>query len=100
MSTKAYRTKSKKLSGSNYGEVHKKALDLYSQIAKRSKRRPYIRPAYFKKDKIFLGIFWHHLGDKFNNKDKLRRLIFPWEESEKALRQLVAYKPRPKAFTQ
>jgi len=73
---KAYYSKFKKLSGTNYGDVHKKAFSLYTQIEKKSKRRAYLRSAYFKKDKIFLGIFWHHLGDKFSHKEKLRRLKF------------------------
>lgn len=76
MTAKAYRTKSKKLAGSNYSEVHRKAFSLYSQIEKRSKRRAYLRSSYFNKDKIFLSIFWHHLEDKFNHKDKLRRVKF------------------------
>jgi hypothetical protein len=74
--SKAFRTKSKKLAGTNYSEVYKKAYGIYSQIEKRSKRRPYIRSVYFNKDKIFLGLFWHHLKDKFNHKDKTRRLKY------------------------
>lgn len=58
MPIKAYITKSKKLSGTNYSEVYKKAFGLYKQIESQSKRRPYIRSVYFKKDKIFLGPFW------------------------------------------
>ena len=73
---KFYRTKSKKLPGTNYSEVHKKAFDIYKTIKKRSKRRVYIRSAYFKKDKIFLGIFWHHLKDKTNLKDKTKRISY------------------------
>jgi len=73
---KAFRTKAKKLSGTSYSDVYKKAFGFYTQIKKRSKRRTYIRSAYFKKDKIFLSIFWHHLGEKFSNKDRLRRLKF------------------------
>jgi hypothetical protein len=76
MVTKAYKTKSKKLAGSNYVEVHRKAFNFYTQIVKRSKRRTYMRSAYFKKDKIFLSLFWHHLQDKFNQKDRLWRLKF------------------------
>lgn len=76
MATKAYRTKSKKLTGSNYGEVHRKAFSIFTQIKKKSKRRVYIRSAYFKKDKIFLSLFWHHLQDKFNQKDRQRRIKF------------------------
>jgi len=73
---KAFRTKSKKLTGTNYSELNKKAYCIYSQIEKRSKRRPYIRSKYFNKEKIFLGLFWHHLKDKLNHKDKIRRLKY------------------------
>lgn len=76
MAIKAYRTKAKKLTGSNYSEIQRRAFTLYAQIAKRSKRRPYIRSAYFHKSKVFLGLFWHHLKDKFSNKERLRRLKF------------------------
>jgi len=76
MLTKAYQTKTRRLTGSNYGEIRKKAFTLYNQIVKNSKRRTYIRSAYFKKDKIFLSLFWHHLNDKFSHRDKSRRLKF------------------------
>lgn len=72
---KAYQTKIKKLPGTNYSEVYKKAFGLYSTIKKRSKRRPYTRSAYFKKDKIFLSLFWQHLREK-HHKDRIRRLKF------------------------
>lgn len=75
MAIKAYRTKSKKLTGSNYGEVHKKAFGLFTQIKKKSKRRVYIRSIYFHKDKVFLSLFWHHLMEK-HYKDRLRRLKY------------------------
>lgn len=73
---KAYKVKSKKLPGTNYSEVNKKAFALYSKIKKRSKRRAHIRSAYFKKDKIFLSLFWHHIKDKLDLKDKTRRLKY------------------------
>ncbi len=73
---KAYRTKANKLPGTKYSEVSKKALNIYSKIKNRSKRRPYIRSAYFRKGKIFLGLFWHHLHNKLNLKDKARRLKY------------------------
>lgn len=73
---KAYRTKSVKIPGTEFGEVHQKALNLYRQIKTHSKRRTYVRSAYFKKDKIFIDIFWHHLFEKPNWKDRVRRLKF------------------------
>lgn len=76
MPIQAHTTKSKKLPGTNFSEVYKKAFSLYAQIKKRSKRRPYIRSKYFKKDKIFLGLFWQHLHEKLNHRDKTRRVKY------------------------
>ena len=72
---KCYQTKNCKLSGSSYGEVYKKAWEIYLQEKKKSKRRAYIRSAYFKRDKIFLDIFWSHLRQKYRFERK-RRLKF------------------------
>lgn len=66
------------LPGTNYREVLKAARDFYSYIKKKTKRRPYVRSAYFSKDKVFLELFWQHLQDKLNHRDKARRLrLFP-----------------------
>ena len=73
---KAYQSKFVKIPGTNYLEIGKKARAVYKRISSKSKRRPYIRSAYFKKDKIFLGLFWHHLEDKLNFRDKVRRLRY------------------------
>lgn len=70
---KVYRTKFKVLTGTNYKEISKKASNIYSQIKKKTKRRPYVRSAYFKKEKIFLGLFWSHLHEK-NYWDQIRRM--------------------------
>lgn len=72
---KAYQSKFKRLSGSNYKGVYPLALRIYKQIESRTKRKPYIRSAYFKKDKIFLDYFWQHLRQK-NLKDRTRRLKY------------------------
>jgi len=71
----AYKTKVKPLTGTNYKEISKKTLGFYKQIQKKSKRRPYIRSAYFNKEKIFLGLFWSHLYQK-NYWDQTRRMRF------------------------
>lgn len=73
---KAYQTKIKKLSGTDFREVHEQALVVYSRIKRRTKRRPYVRSAYFNKDKIFLELFWLHLFDKANWRDRARRLKY------------------------
>lgn len=71
----AYKTKTKALTGTNYREISKKAHNLYQQIKRKSKRRPYVRSAYFKKEKVFLGQFWNHLYEK-NYWDQMRRMKF------------------------
>ena len=71
-----YRTKSGALAGSSWAEVYKNAQKIYKKICAKSKRRPYIRSTYFKKDKIFLGLFWEHLHSKLSLKDKTRRLKY------------------------
>src|SRR3989338_3282509 len=73
---KVYKTKTKKFSGSDFHEVRKKAFGLYSQLKKKTKRRPYIRSAYFNKEKIFLDVFWSHLFEKPNWRDRVRRLKY------------------------
>lgn len=76
MEIKIYQVKTGKLKGSDFREVHKKAREIYDEILKNSKRKPYIRSQYFKKDKIFLDYFWEHLFMKKNGKDRLRRIQF------------------------
>lgn len=73
---KVYKTKAKKYPGSDFREVHKKAFGLYSQIKKKSKRRAYLRSAYFKKEKVFLDLFWHHLFEQKNWRDRVRRMKY------------------------
>src|SRR3989338_5426073 len=72
----AYRTRANKLKGTNYTEVHKKARQVYEKIRRRSKRKTYVRSAYFKKQKVFLDLFWGHLYEKKNFSDFMRRMKF------------------------
>ncbi|KKT71974.1 MAG: hypothetical protein UW66_C0017G0012, partial [Candidatus Moranbacteria bacterium GW2011_GWF1_44_4] len=67
---RVYQTKAKKLSGTDFQEVNRKAHEIYTQIKKKSKRRPYVRSAYFRKEKIFLELFWKHLYGKENWRDR------------------------------
>lgn len=71
----SYQTKAKKLSGTSYGEVMRNAFAVYDEIKKKTKRRPYIRSAYFKKDKVFFDYFREHLFQKLP-KERTRRLRF------------------------
>jgi hypothetical protein len=76
MEVKRYKTRTKKLPGTHWHQVMKKAFGLYKEIKSKTKRRPYIRSAHFDKEKIFLGIFWQHLHEKTNLNDKTRRLKY------------------------
>lgn len=70
-----YQTKAKKLPGTSYGEVMRNAFAVYDEIKKKTKRRPYIRSAYFNRDKVFLDYFREHLFQKLP-KERTRRLRF------------------------
>jgi len=70
-----YKTNKKKISGSSFSEVRKEADRIFDLIKSKSKRSPYIRSKYFRKEKVFLNLFWTHIFDK-HNKDKIRRLKF------------------------
>lgn len=73
---KIYKTKASILSGSDFREVREKAFNLYVNLKKKTKRRPYVRSAYFKKDKVFLDLYWQHLFNQGNWRDRMRRLRF------------------------
>lgn len=70
-----YKTKLPLLSGSNYKEVRKRALIVYKKIQKTTKRKPYVRSAYFNRQKIFFDYFWTHLLQK-REPDRFRRLKY------------------------
>jgi hypothetical protein len=76
MTPRAFTTKSQKLPGTRYADVYRKAYNIYKPMKRKKKRRPFIRSAYFDKDKVFLGLFWHHLKDKLNLREKTRRLKY------------------------
>lgn len=70
-----YQTKVSKIIGSSTSEVFKKARRLFNEIEKRTKRRPYIRSPYFKKQKVFFDFFWFHLNQK-SKREKIIRLRY------------------------
>ena len=59
-----YRTKAAPLPGTSYADLAPLARALLRSIARRTKRRPYIRSVYFRKDKIFFTHFWAHLAQR------------------------------------
>ena len=62
-------------SGRKYAEIMPQARRMFRAIQKMTKRRPYLRCAYFKKDKIFFEYFWTHLNQKLTH-DRARRLKY------------------------
>lgn len=70
-----YKTKAKRLAGTRYREIYDEAFGLYNQIVRQTKRRPYIRSAYFQRRKVFVDVFKRHLHEK-NWRDRARRLRF------------------------
>src|SRR3989338_1073848 len=74
-SMNVYQTKVIKFSGTDYGDVYPKAFSYFKQIRARSKRRPYVRSAYFNKEKVFLDYFWEPLHQK-SSRDRVRRMKY------------------------
>jgi len=71
-----YQTKSLKLSGTDIKELEKKAKDIFKDIKSRTKRKPYIKSAYFSKQKVFFDYFWQHLNQKRRRERKVRLQLF------------------------
>ena len=71
-----YQTKISKLPGTSYKEVYKEAQVIFREIKRRTKRRPYIRSAYFRKQKIFFDYFWDHLWRTGGYKERTKRLRY------------------------
>jgi hypothetical protein len=74
---KPYKTKIKQLSGTDFKEIRKKSTGFYNEIKRQTKKKPYVRSKYFKKEKIFLELFWGHFFET-NYWDQTRRMkLFP-----------------------
>jgi len=73
---KIYRVKTGKLTGTNYKEIYKGFFYHYNSLKRKTKRRPYIRSAYFDKGKVFIELFLNHLDKKENFRDKVRRIRY------------------------
>ena len=70
-----YQTKTTTLAGTSYSEVYRVARRCCSDIAHTTRRKPYVRSAYFRKEKVFLDLFWSHLHAK-TPRDRFRRLKY------------------------
>lgn len=73
--TQVYTCRASLIPGHNYATVAKIARKIFNEIKGKTKRRPYIRSAYFKNEKIFFDNFWPHLNQKYHV-DQLRRLKY------------------------
>ncbi len=89
-----YKTRAGELSGTDFYEVRAAAMDVFRKIKRRSRRQPYVRSAYFRKDKIFLNVFWQHLFDKDNWRERMKRLKY--FESAIELLEYSRFKPESK----
>lgn len=72
---KKHRVKIAAYPGTDYKEVYPPARKLYNRIKAQTKRQPYIRAAYFSKEKVFIELFWVHLNQK-NQKERRKRLKY------------------------
>lgn len=72
---RAYQCKAKPISGRRFVDVIPQARKLLRTVQKKTKRRAYIRSAYFHKDKIFFDFFWQHMLAK-SAVDRARRLKY------------------------
>lgn len=63
------------LPGHRFAEIMPQARTFFRAIQKRTKRRAYVRSAYFQKEKIFFDYFWEHLQRK-SLPDRARRLRY------------------------
>ncbi len=71
-----YKTSVTRNPGTSYGELMKSARKTFHRIQKMTPRRQaYIRSAYFKKNKVFVTLFWHHLAQK-HPAEQAKRLKF------------------------
>ena len=88
--------KSKRLSGSSDKEVIKKAQDCFKIIKRKTKRQPYIRSAYFGKQKVFFTYFWKHVFQKPPRQRRIRLSFLPCAiELIQKTRNAPSTKPNP-----
>lgn len=88
-----YQSKYPRLTGSSYSEIERGARTVYKELARETKRNPYLRSVYFKKEKVFLKLYWDHLNQK-KRRDRKRRLQY--YRSGLDLLQNSTYQPESK----
>lgn len=70
-----YQTHLPLLKGSDWQEILSKARHIFRKIQLKSRRKAYLRSAYFNKEKVFFDYFWIHLSQK-NRKIRTKRLKY------------------------
>ncbi|MCX6811153.1 MAG: hypothetical protein NT039_00445 [Candidatus Berkelbacteria bacterium] len=70
-----YKSTKQKIAGTSFKEINKSAKSIFNRVKARTRRTPYLRSKYFRKEKVFLILFWSHLYKK-NERDRVRRLRF------------------------
>lgn len=73
-----YITNKTRISATRYSDLIKYVRRLYHDIEKQTKRKPYIRSAYFKKEKIFFDYYWYHLDQKSFTERRKRLRYFKY----------------------
>lgn len=72
---KVHPVKASTHTGTTWEDVYPSARGLYNRIKAQTKRQPYVRAEYFKKDKVFIELFWVHLNQK-SAKERRKRLKY------------------------
>ncbi|MDR1184391.1 MAG: hypothetical protein LBK67_06295 [Coriobacteriales bacterium] len=70
-----FNSKHQRTKGTSIEELARKARRLFNAESKKSKRTPYIRSAYFDREKVFINLFWPHLSQKPRG-ERIKRLRF------------------------
>ncbi len=71
-----YKSSKQKIAGTSFSEINKTAKAIFNRVKARTRRTPYLRSRYFKKEKVFLNLFWNHLYKKKTTQQRhLQQLI-------------------------
>ena len=73
--TGTYLCHSHPLMGHKYADIMPQIRQIFRALQRKTKRRPYVRSAFFRKDKIFFDYFWIHINQKLKH-DRTRRLRY------------------------
>ncbi len=65
------------LQGRRLADLLPQARSIFRTLERRTKRRPYVRSAYFKHEKIFFDHFWEHLQQKLPSERARRLRLLP-----------------------